>query len=315
VLIYNRLKDQGRLRELLSEANQRVQARVDALLGYPRLRREFRRRVGYELDLDHPRTNSEKVQWRKVHDRNPLFPVLADKLRVRDYAAERLGRARADAVFPRLYLVTDRPETVDFGRLPDDLVIKANHASGWNIFLRAGEPVDHELVRRECRKWLRRGYGVLKHEWAYLQIPRRVLFEESLLTAEGKLPDDIKLFMYHGVCRRCAVETGRGVQHQWRHYTADWKDADPPGRAEESPEQVAPLQPRPQRFDAMLEVAERLSAGIDYLRVDFLDLGDRFVLTELTLYPGSGFGTSSFERGVETGKHWTRPEWRQHGVD
>ena len=33
----------------------------------------FRLKVGYPLNLEHPRTYNEKLQWIKLHDRNPLM--------------------------------------------------------------------------------------------------------------------------------------------------------------------------------------------------------------------------------------------------
>ena len=38
------------------------------------------------LNLEDPKTFSEKLQWRKVYDRNPLFPVLLDKVRMPEWA-------------------------------------------------------------------------------------------------------------------------------------------------------------------------------------------------------------------------------------
>ena len=52
--------------------------------------------------------------------------------------------------------------------------------------------------------------------------------------------------------------------------------------------------PRPQRFGEMIELAERLGAGIDHVRVDVYDCGDRFYVGELTPY--SWGGNSPFHR-------------------
>ena len=45
---------------------------------------------------------------------------------------------------------------------------------------------------------------------------------------------------------------------------------------------------RPTNFGKMLELAERLSAGIDFLRVDLYDMEDRVLVGELTPYPLAG---------------------------
>jgi hypothetical protein len=296
-------------RDWLLERRTRALARWDALRGYPALKRHYFEMAGYPLNLDAPLTVGDKINWRKIHDRNPSFPVLADKLRVRGYVAEKLGQETADALFPRLYRVADRAEDLDLERLPGDLVIKANHGSGWIMILREGEAVDYDWVRRVCRHWLRRSYAPQKHEWAYRDIPRRILVEEMLPDPKGRIPDDIKLHMYDGVCRRCTVETGRGAKLMACHYTPDWQLYGRANAAAARDGTLAPERPRPVRLDDMRTIAETLSAGLDYLRVDFLDLGERFAMTELTIYPASGSGGRIFERDVEIGKYWRNPRW------
>lgn len=45
---------------------------------------------------------------------------------------------------------------------------------------------------------------------------------------------------------------------------------------------------RPKHFDKMKELAERLAAGIAFLRVDFYELDGRIYFGELTFFPGGG---------------------------
>ena len=51
----------------------------------------FRSRMGYPLDLKDTKTFSEKLQWLKLHDRNPLYTTLVDKYAVRGYVADKIG--------------------------------------------------------------------------------------------------------------------------------------------------------------------------------------------------------------------------------
>ena len=63
--------------------------------------------------------------------------------------------------------------------------------------------------------------------------------------------------------------------------------------------------PRPPSFDQMLDVARRLSAGTDFVRVDLYNLGGRIVFGELTNYPAGGlrkFDPASFDLTV--GSYW-----------
>ena len=198
----------SRLRDWIAEQKACVPARIDRWLGYPKFKRRYREQAGYPLNLEAPVTVGDKLGWRKINDRNAHFPILADKLRVRDYVATRLGKGEVAALFPKLHRVVERAADLDLAGLPAAVIIKANHASGWNMILRDGQSVDPDWVRRVCRHWLRRTYSPQKQEWAYRQIPRRILVEELLLNEQGRIPDDVKFHMYDGICRRCTSRPG-----------------------------------------------------------------------------------------------------------
>jgi len=43
----------------------------------------YRGVLGRPLHLDPPVLYSEKIQWLKLHDKNPIYPILCDKIAVR----------------------------------------------------------------------------------------------------------------------------------------------------------------------------------------------------------------------------------------
>lgn len=55
------------------------------------LKHMFKEKMGYELNLDNPQTFNEKLQWLKLHDRNPLYTTMVDKYEVKKYVAEKIG--------------------------------------------------------------------------------------------------------------------------------------------------------------------------------------------------------------------------------
>lgn len=255
----------------------------DAGVGHPYLRWNFRRAVGYPLELDSPHSFNAKMQWRKLHDRNPLFPVLVDKLKMREHVAAVLGRDMTE-LFPELLLVTDDPEVIDLGRLPPDIAIKANHGCGWNILLRSGDRPDPDEVRSYCRSWLRRTYGRISHEWAYGEVSPRILVERLQLTPDGRLADDLKFMMFGEVCAFVGWAHDRQGACKRYYATSDWRPL--PFRMRNT--ETGPLPPKPAGFAEMLEIARRLGRGLDHLRVDFLHDGEGFRIGELTIYHGGG---------------------------
>ena len=47
--------------------------------------------------------------------------------------------------------------------------------------------------------------------------------------------------------------------------------------------------PWPTSFEKMIELAEKLSEGYPFLRVDFYEINNRPLFGELTFFPGNGF--------------------------
>lgn len=276
-----------RLGKVWKKLRARLTRRWERLRGFPNLHRLFRAHHGCDLNLRAPKTFNEKLQYRKVFDRNPLYPIVSDKLRVRRYVARVLGDEHAKAILPRLLGVSRWPSRRWIARLGDDVAIKANNASARNIFLRAGQTHDVAAITKTCRRWMRQDYGRRLQEWAYWPIPKRVIAEELLIGPDGRLADDIKFFMFDGLCAMIDVEWDRFGDHAQVFLDSDWTRL--PVQMKQKRWIDAP--PRPAGLAGMQEVAGRLSAGFDHMRVDFLYTGARFALNEMTVYSGSGLNS------------------------
>ena len=51
----------------------------------------YRLRTGEDIDIDHPRTFNQKMQWMKLYDNPPIKTELSDKYAVRKYVAKQIG--------------------------------------------------------------------------------------------------------------------------------------------------------------------------------------------------------------------------------
>ncbi len=142
-------------------------------------------------------------------------------------------------------------------------------------------------------------------EWAYGRITPRVIVEEMLCGPDGAIPDDYKFFVFHGTCRYVQVDTGRFENRTQDFYRPDWLHLPLSG----GPPWADPPRTRPVKLDEMIELAEKLGAETDFVRVDLYHLPERIVFGELTSYPGGGdgpFHPESFD--TEFGRHWTVPQ-------
>ncbi|RYG08905.1 MAG: hypothetical protein EOO07_24805 [Chitinophagaceae bacterium] len=260
-------------------------ARIDKLLGYPLERKNFKKAHGYTLDLVNPRSFNEKICWKKICDRNPLLPILADKYAIRKHIVNVLGNEVAENILIPLLYVTEDPESIDFDSLPSSFVIKSNHGSGNNILVHDKSGADRQAIIRECKAWLKMPYGVRAHEWAYEQTPRKILIEAMLKDSTGHVPPDYKFSMMHGDCVFIQVDSDRFGDFTRTLYDKSWNKIDAAWKRKPG----API-PRPEKLDEMLILAKKLAQNLDYIRVDFYVMDGRIFLGEMTNYPARGRG-------------------------
>jgi hypothetical protein len=269
----------------------------------------------------HPRTFTEKVRYKMLRDHRPLVVTFADKAAVRDHVSAVIG----EGYLPELYLLLDDPDRLREIELPPACVVKPTHGSGVAVVISPAAPADARLpevrdswgyshVRPEHaapehlaalgQSWVAQLYGQGPNEWVYGQVPRRILVEELLAGGDGDVPDDYKLFVYHGVCRFVQVDRGRFGGRTQDFFTADWTPVPLSGG---HPWSDPPVE-RPPLLPEMLDVAERLGADTDFVRVDLYLLPARVVVGELTSFPAGGdsiFEPASFD--LEFGRTWAVP--------
>lgn len=89
------------------------------------LKRIFKLRLGYNLNLKKPKTFSEKIQWLKLNDSTQIKSDLTDKLKVRDYVKEKIG----EKYLKKIYGIYNNFDEINFDELPEYFVLKAN--TGW----------------------------------------------------------------------------------------------------------------------------------------------------------------------------------------
>jgi len=257
-----------------------------------RLKILFRRTHGAWPDLTNPKTFSEKIQWRKLHDRRDTLTLFADKYRVRDYVETKIGAQD----LARSYWASESAETLPFDELPDRFVLKANHGTQWNILVTDKRTEDRTRLVRTMDEWLRSRYPPEQGEWGYRNVRPLVFAEEFLSTRAGQVPVDFKFFVFNGTVRMIQVDLERFVAHNRCLYDPDWNlfpavMGYPRGTG----------YPRPANLDEMIRCAQRLADGIDFVRVDLYNVEGRIVFGELTNYPGGGleeFTPHSFDATV-----------------
>lgn len=259
--------------------------------------------MGRRLWLDMPQRFTEKLQWLKLNDRNPLYHRLVDKVEVKGEIAERIGK---EYIVPTLG-VWDSPDSIDWDSLPDSFVLKCSHDSGSIIICRDKATFDREAAVHTLRSAMKSDfYRHRDREWAYKGLRPRVM-------AEVMLEDDIrdyKFFCFNGEPRFFKIDFGRFSFHRANYYSPEGTLLRF-GETAYPPDFSADIE-LPDNLGEMLEIARRLSEGIPFVRVDLYNVGGRIYFGEMTFYPASGLGSFlSDEQDLEIGRMLKLPKRRR----
>ncbi len=276
--------------------------RAAALLRHPRLHWKYIRRMRRLPDVALPRAYSERMLWRKLFDRNPLFVTFADKLATKAWIAARCP----DLAIPgTLWQGTD-PEAIPDALLRPGVVLKANHGSGFNLFLREPLPPRAEIAAT-ARRWLATRWGRHRGEWHYGLVSPRLYVEELIEPADAPL-FEIQVRAGGGDARLCALVQDVKTPRQAIRYLG--ADGAPLRKNMQGYAVIPDTVPPPAAFGRAVETARLLSREVDYARFDFHAAGDRLWASEITLFPAAGHGeVHGTEKAMVMGVWDIRNSW------
>ena len=256
------------------------------------LRLLYRGVMGKKLHLNPPMTYNEKLQWLKLHDQNPIYPQLCDKIAVRDFVRERIGESYLTPIIG----IWDDPDKIDFTNLPEQFVLKCTHDSGGVILCPNKSEFDMNHARECLKTWLKRDYSIAGREWPYHFVPRRVFAEAFIPSANGARPDDYKFYCFNGDIRIILLCTNRIKAHaDYYYFDAERKPYPINELSSTLPKDY--LLPRSPHFNEMQQIAQRLSVGFRHVRVDLFDTSEGVRFGEITLFDQSGFNNDFSYKG------------------
>lgn len=249
---------------------------------------DFARVFGRPLDWGNPQTLNEKLNVLKTRFRVPEMTRLVDKWAVREVVRGKIG----EKYLVPLLGVWERARDVSFAELPDAFVLKVNHGSGQNAIVRNKAKEDERALKKTLARWMKENHAVFSREWPYRGVVPRITAEELLLEGDGSLPKDYKFHCFAGRVETVQVDLDRETAHKRNFYDLDWRkqpflwcetEADGAPKWPNGPDV-----PRPAALEEMTVVAETLSRGWPYVRVDLFCVAGKVYFGELTFYHGSG---------------------------
>ena len=248
------------------------------------LKMQFRGRLGEKLDLNHPVTFNQKLQWLKLNDRDPEHVKMVDKYEAKEYVAGILG---PEYIIPTLG-VWDRFDDIDFDALPDRFVLKCTHDSHGLVICHDKSKLDMSDTRNRIAKSLNTDYYKKFREWPYRDVKHRIIAEQYMEDSVGKGDlTDYKLHFFSGECKVIMVGKNRfgadGVEKDF--YSIEWEHLDI--RRSESSNAYARTE-RPPELDKMVVLGKKIAKDMPFVRVDFYIVDHQIYFGEITFFPTSG---------------------------
>lgn len=243
----------------------------------------WRLRYHTKLNLSAPTGYAEKIQWLKLYDHNPIYPVLVDKLSVRDYIADLIG---SKYLIP-LHSVFDSVKSIDWESLPNKFVMKCTHDSGYVLVCKDKTVMNIKLKSKELSKRYRRSIYWYGREWQYKHLKPKILVEQLIESNSEYGLIDYKVFCFNGKAKLIQVHTGRFTNHIQQFYDLEWNltdisHIDIPSTNEYTVE-------KPDCYNEMIELSEKLSQVTCHARIDWYYAQGKLYFSEFTFYDGSGF--------------------------
>ena len=243
-----------------------------------------------KLNLKKPQTFNEKLQWLKLYDRKKIYTKMVDKYEAKRYVSNIIGK---EFIIPTLG-IWNKFEDINFNELPNKFVLKCTHDSGGVVICKNKNELKIDRARKKINNSLKKNYYYIGREWPYKNIKPRIIAEKYMEENDRQELCDYKFMCFNGKVEMCFTCTDRYSKEglkvtffnkKWeklsfeRHYPSSNKE-----------------KKKPQLYSKMIELAEKLSTGIPFLRVDFYEVNGKIYFGELTFYPGSGFEEFSPEK-------------------
>lgn len=251
--------------------------------GLRSIRASYQHHYGKSLNDRSPQTFSEKVFRRMIaleRESDSSFTPLVDKVLVRDYVRERVGSEH----LIELLWHGRNAATIPFNTLPASYVIKTNHGSGGHVFVRG--QVDRSKVVARFGAALRENYYWRSREFQYFHIVPQVLVEELIDDGVPLGPLDFRCWCFHGQVR--LIQLDNPAYSRLEFYDSEWNSL---ALRHRSGGGQATQSPKPNNLSELVAVAQALSRGIDFVRVDLYNVRGRVYFGELTFTPRAGLFT------------------------
>lgn len=256
------------------------------------LKLRYRTATHKKLDLKNPKDFNEKIFYLLAYKYGDKEKMCADKFRMRDYVAKK----GLENYLPKLYSVYSDARDIDFNKLPESYVLKPNNGCGGVFINTPFHTIDRKVAIKTLNKAMKTDYGKLTLEYQYRGIKPLIICEEYLNDGKCLTPNDYKFYCTEGEAKCILVCTERDKSLKLDYYDINWNKLKPQTLEKYRSEKIIP---KPKNLNKMIEIANKLSEGFPFVRIDLYDINGKIYIGEMTFTPSGAILSTNTQESLD----------------
>lgn len=261
---------------------------------YPLVLKYYYKKIyNKSLNLKNPKLLSEKLFRSILYDNNLHKETLSDRLKAKEYAAKHLPELRT----AKVYQICSKFEDIDFSQCPKSFVIKTNHSWKSHILVEDKNKITQETYN-DYKKYYQNVLGINYAYFSILElqykniIPRLYIEEYLGENTQESYIKEYEVYCFNGipefinyiVSPISGFDKSKIDSNKSRIFDSNWNKADFCIRFNDELED-----PDSENKNLILTFAEKLSQNFEFVRIDFLEVGNQLYFGEFTFSPYGGF--------------------------
>lgn len=259
-----------------------------------------------------PKTFHEKLIWLELFKywNNKEIMMLEDKYLVREYLIQNGYKE----LLNELYFVWEKKDDFVWEQLPNSFALKLNIGCGKNIICNNKNNFKKSELFNILESWLLTDEYKDQISAGGSDYKKVILCEKNLNEYGDVLPIDYKFYCFNGIPQAVLVIWDRLNIKKAAFMSRDWKCIKDMSVEKPSYGKVDEIPLKPKSIEQMFEIAEQLSKGFPFVRIDLYEINGSPMFGEFTFRPGDGVGASeTLIDGVTMGELLKLTELRNNG--
>lgn len=261
---------------------------------YPVFMNKHEYSKGKTLSLENPKTFTEKSQWIKLYDQDLRKNIYSDKYEVRDFIRQTIG---AEYLVPLISIdgkeFFNSFKEIDFDKLPNRFVLKCTHGSHMNIIVKDKSKLTQKSIRlfkKKITKWLKTNYTYyVSLETQYENIIPRIIIENYCEDISDDKARDYKFMCFNGKCHYFWINEDCVDEKNETCTTFNRDLSIAPFNMNVGYRKNISNMNLPSNINEMIEIADRLSSGFTFVRVDLYNMNGKIYFGEMTFNSAAGY--------------------------